>query len=120
MAELGDDKKTDYCRMLVDICSLLSNDSRNYLLMQELKGGNREMKTRLSLLIKKSLPMTWMIILAAGISLGAASCTFGTGTVTDTESYHEKEPPISMDESEKTATSISVTRSEERRVGKEC
>ena len=109
MAELGDDKKTDYCRMLVDICSLLSNDSRNYLLMQELKGGNREMKTRLSLLIKKSLPMTWMIILAAGISLGAASCTFGTGTVTDTESYHEKEPPISMDESEKTATSISVT-----------
>ena len=109
MAELGDDNKADYCRMLVDICAMLSKDSRNYLLMQELRGGHREMKTRLSLLIKKSLPMTWMIILVAAISLGAVGCTFGTGTVTNTESYHEKEQPIIMDESEETVTSVSVT-----------
>lgn len=122
MAELGEDKKADYCRMLVDICAMLSKDSRNYLLLQELRGGHREMKNRLSLLIKKSLPMTWMIILVAGISVGAVGCTFGTGTVTDTDSNHEKEQPISMnepnhekeqpismDEPEETVTSISVT-----------
>lgn len=109
MAELGDDNKSDYCRMLVDICAMLSKGSRNYLLMQELKGGHWEMKTRLSLLLKKSLPMTWMIILVAAISLGAVGCTFGTGTVTDTESYHEKEQLNSMDEPEETVTSISVT-----------
>lgn len=79
--------------------------------------------------------MTWMIILVAGISVGAVGCTFGTGTVTDTESNHEKEQPIgtnesnhekeqpistnepnhekeqpvSMDEPEETVTSIPVT-----------
>lgn len=109
MAELGDDKKADYCRMLVDICAMLSKDGRNYLLMQELRGGHREMKTRLSLLIKKSLPMTWMIILVVGISVGAAGCTFGTGTITDTESNYEKKQTISMDEPEETVTSIPVT-----------
>ncbi len=108
MAELGDDKKADYCRMLVDICAMLSKDSRNYLLMQELRGGHWEMKTRLSLLIKKSLPMTWMIILVAAISVGAVGCTLGTRTVTDTESNHEKVQPISMNEPEETVTSISV------------
>lgn len=95
--------------MLVDICAMLSKDSKNYLLMQELRGGHWEMKTRLSLLIKKSLPMTWMIILVAGISVGAVGCTFGTSTVTDTDSNLEKEQPISMDEPEETVTSISVT-----------
>ena len=113
MAELGDVKKADYCQMLVDICAMLSKGSRNYLLMQELRGGHREMKTRLSLLIKKSLPITWMIILVAGISVGALGCTLGTRAVTDTESNYEKEQekvqPISMDEPEGTVTSISVT-----------
>ena len=36
-------------------------------------------------------------------------CTFGTGAVTDTESYHEKKQTISMDESEETVSSVSVT-----------
>lgn len=52
--------------------------------------------------------MTWMIILVLGISVGAAGCTFGTGTVTDTESNYEKKQTISMDEPEETATSIPV------------
>lgn len=109
MVELGDDKKADYCRMLVDICAMLSKDSRNYLLMQELRGGHWEMKTRLSLLIKKPLPMMWMIILVTAISVGAVGCTFGTRAVTDTESNHEKEQPISKDEPGETVTS-SVTK----------
>lgn len=97
MAVLGDENKPDYCHMLVDICAMLSKDSKNYLFMQELRGGHREMKTRLSLLIKKSLPMTWMIILAVGISVGAAGCTFGTGTVADTDSNDEKGQLTSTD-----------------------
>ncbi|MCH5268935.1 MAG: M56 family metallopeptidase [Lachnospiraceae bacterium] len=109
MAVLGDEKKADYSRMLVDICAMISKDSRNYILMQELRGGHREMKTRLSLLIKKSLPMTWMIILVAGISVGAVGCTFGTKTVTDTDSNQEKEQQISMNEPAEAETAISVT-----------
>lgn len=109
IAELGDDKKTDYCRMLVDICAMLSKDNRNYLFLQELKGGHREMKIRLSLLIKKTLPITWMVLLVALVSVGAAGCTFGTGAVTDTESNQKKELPISKNELEDKKSSISVT-----------
>lgn len=64
------------------------------------------MKTRLSLLIKKSLPVTWVTVLVLGISVGAAGCTFGTGTVTDTDSGYEKEQRISMGEQKEEAAAI--------------
>lgn len=109
MAELGDDKKIEYCRMLVDICTILSKNNRNYLFMQELKGGHREMKKRLSLLIKKSSPMAWMVLLVVAISVGAAGCTFGTRAVPDTEANQKKVQPISKNALEEKKSSISVT-----------
>lgn len=54
MVELGDDKKADYCRMLVDICAMLSKDSRNYLLMQELRGGALGNEDEIILIDKKA------------------------------------------------------------------